>query len=196
MPQAAKLPGTSDLFNKKHVTFKKKFCPGQRNCPGQVVSSNKTRFSGEQKLPQAAELPRTRGFFKQKVNFLEKVLPQAAQLPRTGEFFKKKRLIFWKRFCPRQRSCPGQVTSSKETSIFWKKFFPRQRSYPGQVARSRGRDQPLQPRARSAFLGGPGGGHPRKAGGCGGRSPLASRSPNSSHNLFSNSRSTALAASM
>ena len=36
----------------------------------------------------------------------------------------------------RQRSCPGQVVSSKK-SIFWKKFSPRQRSCPGQVASSK-----------------------------------------------------------
>ena len=42
-------------------------------------------------LPQAAQLPRTGGFFKKRVDFLEKNLPQAAQLPRTGDFFFKKK---------------------------------------------------------------------------------------------------------
>ena len=69
---------------------------------------------------------------------------------------------FEKIFCPRRRSCPGQVASSKKkhcfletkslpqaaqlpgTSgffkkkmIFWAKICPRHRSCPGQVARSR-----------------------------------------------------------
>ena len=43
----------------------------------------------EKKLPQAAKLPRTSGFFNNKIDFLEKKLPQAAKLPRTSGFFKK-----------------------------------------------------------------------------------------------------------
>ena len=50
-------------------------------------------------------------------------MPQAAQLPQTGDFFNKESVL-WKKFCPRQRSCPGQVTSSKKESIFWKKSAP------------------------------------------------------------------------
>ena len=43
MPQATKLPGRSGFF--KNIGFlRKKFCPRQRNCPGQVVSSKKIRF--------------------------------------------------------------------------------------------------------------------------------------------------------
>ena len=118
------------------------------------------------------------------IDLLKKVLPQAAQLPQTGDFFKdnidfwkEKHLLhnksmFWKKFCPRQRSCPGQVTTSNKKSIFCKKFCPRQRSCPGQVARSRESEQPLQPRARSAFSGGPGGGAPWKSRGVrGGAAP-------------------------
>ena len=41
------------------------------------------------------------------------------------------------KFCPRQRSCPGQVGCSKTSSTFERKFYPRQRSCPGQVACSK-----------------------------------------------------------
>ena len=41
---------------------------------------------------------------------------------------------FEKTFYPRQRSCRGQVVSSKKSMIFEKKFCPRQRRCPGQVA--------------------------------------------------------------
>ena len=100
----------------------------------------------------------------------------------------KKRVYFEKKFCPRQRSCPGQVASSKKSSS-GKKFCPRQRSCPGQVAcskenrisgkkfcpqqvvRSRESEQPLRPRARSAFWGVRGAKPPEKAGGCGGAQP-------------------------
>ena len=44
---------------------------------------------------------------------MKKVLPLAAQLPQTSDFFKTKS-NFWQKFCPRQRSCPGQVISSKK----------------------------------------------------------------------------------
>ena len=94
-----------------------------------------------------------------KSEFSAKVLPQAAKLPGTSGFLRKK-LIFWKKFCPRQRSCPGQVACSKKTyflrnvlpqaaklpgtsgllkkeSVFENKLCPRQRSCPGQVACSK-----------------------------------------------------------
>ena len=64
-------------------------------------------------LPQAAKLPGASGFLK-KMIFWKKVLPQAAKLPGTSGFFKKKS-IFCQQFCPRQRSCPGQVASSKKS---------------------------------------------------------------------------------
>ena len=40
-------------------------------------------------MPQAAKLPGTSGFFKNKTDFLEKVQPQAAKLPRTSGFLKQ-----------------------------------------------------------------------------------------------------------
>ena len=58
-----KLPGTSGLF-KKSPMFENKFCPRQRSCPGQVVSSKKNVDFLEKVLPQAAKLPGTSGFFK------------------------------------------------------------------------------------------------------------------------------------
>ena len=109
-----------------------------------------------------------------KVDFLEKVLPQAAKLPGTSGFFKKKRSVSGKRsapsseaaqdkwllikkvdvlekFCPRQRSCPGQVASSKRhdfleevlpqaaklpgtSGLFKKKYLLRNSSAPGSEA--------------------------------------------------------------
>ena len=134
-------------FVQKSQIFENKFCPRQRSCAGQVVSSKKVKLL-EKVLPQAAKLPRTSGFFKKsrlsgkcsapgseaawdkwflhkKNHFLPKVLPQAAKLPRTSGSFKKKS---GKMFCIRQRSCPGQVASSKT------KRFPGRSSAPGSEA--------------------------------------------------------------
>ena len=49
----------------------------------------------------------------------------------------QKKSFFENKFCPRQRSCPGQVASSTNKSVFEKKFCPRQRSCPGQVVCSK-----------------------------------------------------------
>ena len=68
-------------------------------------------------MPQAAKLPRTSGLFKTSRNFEKTVLPQAAKLPRKSGLFKKS-LISEKKFCPWQRSCPGQVASSETKSDF------------------------------------------------------------------------------
>ena len=108
MPQAAKLPGTRGFF--KNIFSGKESAPGSEAAPDKRLLQKNCRFSG-------------------------KVLPQTAKLPGTSGFFKNKS-IFWKKFCPRQRSCPGQVASSKK-SIYWQKFCPRQRSCLGQVARSK-----------------------------------------------------------
>ena len=146
----------------------------------------------EKSSAPGSEAVRDKWLVQEKSDFREKVLPQAAKLPGTSGLFKKK--SEFSQLCPRQRSCPGQVACSKKVGFLRKKFCPRQRSCPGQVARSRESEQPLQPRAWSAFLGGPE--PPGKQGGAGGRSPPTSRPPNLSHNLYSNSRSTALAAAM
>ena len=45
--------------------------------------------------------------------------------------------FFENKFCPRQRSCLGQVACSKQKSDFEKQFYPRQRSCLGQVPCSR-----------------------------------------------------------
>ena len=82
------------------------------------------------------------------------------QKSRTSCFFKEN-VDFLKKICLRQRSCPGQVVSSKKqifwkkssvpgseaaqdkwyllqkNQSFWEKVLPRQRSCPGQVACSR-----------------------------------------------------------
>ena len=127
LPQAARLSRTSDSLKKSRI-FEKKFCPRQRSCPGQVACSKKVEIL-RKVLPQAAKLPGTNGLFKE-VRFLrrKKVLPQAAKLPGTSGLLKK-------------------------SPISEIKFCLRQRSYPGQVARPRESEQPLQPRARSAFWG-------------------------------------------
>ena len=109
LPQAAKLPGTSGFFKKKSI-FWNKFCPRQRSCPEQVASSIKKQLSANSSAP-GSEAAQDK-WLLQKSRFLKKVLAQAAKLPGTSGFFKK--MIFWKQFCPRQRSCPGQEASSKK----------------------------------------------------------------------------------
>ena len=143
----------------------------KRSAPGSEAARDKWPLQKndfmEKNLPHAAKLPRTSGFFK-KNNFLTKVLPQAAKLPGTSGLFKKS--MFWKKFRPRQRSCPGQVACSKKNSFLEKSSAPG-RSCPRQVARSRESEQPLQPRAWSAFWGVWGAEPPGKARGCGGAQP-------------------------
>ena len=80
-------------------------------------------------LPQAAKMPGTSGSFKNKVDFLEKALPQAAKLPRTSGFFKNEIDFLEKKFCPWQRSCPGQVVSSKKVD-FLEKVLPQAEELP------------------------------------------------------------------
>ena len=77
----------------------------------------------------------------------------------------------------RKSSAPGSKAA-------WDKWLGREKAT---NRRNQGRGPPF---------GGSGGQSPRKAGGCGGAQPPASRHPNLSQNLHSNSRSTALAAAM
>ena len=116
-----KLPGTSGLFKKSQI-FRKKFCPGQRSCPGQVASSKGSQFSARSSAP-GSEAARDTWLLIKTTGFLEKVLPQAAKLPGTSGFYKKKS-IFCQKFCPRQRSCPGQVASSKGSQVSAKSSAP------------------------------------------------------------------------
>ena len=131
-PRQRSCPGQVVCSEKSQI-FEKKFCPWQRSCPGQVVSSEKNQYSAKSSAP-GSEAAWDKWLLIKRVDFLEKVLPQAAKLPGTSDLFKKSP-HFEKNICPRQRSCPGQVVSSKK-KIFWKKFCPRQRSCPGQVASS------------------------------------------------------------
>ena len=66
--------------------FWEAFCPRQRSCPGQVVSSKNRYF-----LPRKGSAPGSAAapdkWRVQKIRFLEKVLSQAAQLPQTSGFF-------------------------------------------------------------------------------------------------------------
>ena len=170
--------------------FCKKFCPRQRSCPGQVVSSKKS-FPG-QVLPQAAKLPGTSGSFKkkhflendlsqaaklpgtsgffQKNDFLEEVLPQAAKLPGTSGLFIKKRRFLRKSSAPgseaardkwlvkkksdfRRKVLPRAAKLPRTSGLFKKNRISGKKFCPGQVVRSRESEQPLRPRARSAFWG-------------------------------------------
>ena len=113
--------------------LREKFCPRQRSCPRQVVSSKKR--SAKSSAP-GSEVARDKLLLIKKVDFWKKVLPQAAKLPGTSGFFQKKS-FFEKKICPRQRSCPGQGACPKKNTFFKKKFCRRQRSCPGQVASSK-----------------------------------------------------------
>ena len=131
------------------IFLKKRFCPGQRSCPGQVASSKQIHILRKKSAP-GSETARDKWFVKKKkrekngfwkkfcprkrscpgqvasskkINCLPKVLPQAAKLPGTSGFSRKK-LIFWKKFCPRQRSCPGQAASSKKSKCSAKSSAP------------------------------------------------------------------------
>ena len=98
-----------------------------------MARSKKSDF-GESVLPQAAQLPWTSGLLK-KSQILEKThLAQAAKLPRTSGFFQKVALL--EKFCPRQRSCPGQVVSS-ETKIISEEVLPQAAKLPRTSATGR-----------------------------------------------------------
>ena len=115
-------------FLQKQSNLWKKFCPRQRSCPGQVASYRKFGFL-EKHLPQAAKLPGTSGLFKKKVDFLEKSSAPGSEAAR-DKWCLQNKSIFWKKFCPRQRSCPGQVVSSK-TVYFLEKVLPQAAKLPG-----------------------------------------------------------------
>ena len=104
------------LLQNKSQILRKKFCPRQRSCPGQVACSKKS-FWEKKFCPRQRSCPGQVTSSKQTSEFREKVLPQAAKLPGTSGVFKKS-LQFEKKFCLRQRSCPGQVDSSKKKSFF------------------------------------------------------------------------------
>ena len=125
-PRQRSCPGQV-VCSKKSPNFEKKFCPRQRSCPGQAVCSEKSS-NFEKKSATGSEAARDK-WFVQKTIVFKKKLPQAAKLHGTSGLFEKNE----KQFCPRQRSCPGQVACSKK-SYFEKKFCPRQRTCLGQVA--------------------------------------------------------------
>ena len=122
-PSVAKLPGTSGFFQQKSQISGKNIAPGSEAAQEKWFFPKKVKFL-EKVLPQAAKLPGTSGSFPQS-QISGKKLPQAAKLPgRSGSFPKKSN--FWKKFCPSQRSCPGQVASSKKKkSKSRKKVRPR-----------------------------------------------------------------------
>ena len=93
----------------------------------------------------------------------------------------------------RQSSAPGSEAVpdkwfvQKKVIFLEKKFYPRQRSCPGQVARSRESEQPLRPRARSAFWGVRLAKPPGKAGGCGGAQPPCLLPPSNLSQIYGKS---------
>ena len=72
-----------------------------------------------------------------KSHFLRKSSPPGSEAARDKWLVQKNKSDSEKKFCPRQRSCPGQVACSKNKSFFEEKFCPRQRSGPGQVVCSK-----------------------------------------------------------
>ena len=131
----ANLVWTSGLSNKKRF-FEKQFSPRQRSCPGQVVCSKKKRHCLRKHLSQATKLPGTCGLFKNKNLILRKSSPPGSGAARDKWPIQSNKSFFEEKNCPRQRSCSGQVASSKNI-FFDEKFCPRQRSCPGQVACSK-----------------------------------------------------------
>ena len=125
LPKAAKLPGTSGFFN-KNVDFWKEFCPRQRSCPGQVVSS-KNRFL--EKSAPGSEAARDK-LPLQKNNFLPKVLPQAAKLPGTSGFFKRKGRISGKCSAPGSEATWDKWLLPKKVK-FLEKVLPKAAKLPG-----------------------------------------------------------------
>ena len=153
-----------------------------------MASSPKNRFLRKSSAPGSAAAP-DRWLLPQKDRFLRKssATGSAATL---DKWLVQKTSDFWKKFGSRQRSCPGQVASSKKDRILrissapdkWflqksrrnleNKFCPWQRSCPRQVGRSRRSDQPLQPRRGAPWnAGGLGDAAPQDAGGVGGAAP-------------------------
>ena len=117
---------------------------------------------------------------------------------RSGKWLLPKKCHFWGKSAPGSEAARDkwllptkvkfleqvlpQAAQLPQTSGFFQKSRISEKKFcPGQVARLRKSDQPLQPRARSAFGGSE---PPRKQGGAGGRSPPASRHPNLSQHLF------------
>ena len=121
MPQAAKLPRTSGFFKKNRFSGKKTGL-GREAVWDKWLLQIKVN-SLPKVLPQAAKLPGTNGFFK-KNRFPGKVLPQAAKLPGTSGLLRNKNPVSEKTFCPRQRSCPGQVACLKKIRFLRKSSAP------------------------------------------------------------------------
>ena len=114
LPQTAKLPGTSGLL--KNSILWKTVLPQAAKLPGTSGFFKKKQFSAKSSAP-GSEAARDKWLLKEKVDFLEKVLPQTAKLPGISGPFKKKGHVLREKFCPRQRSCPGQVACSKKKRI-------------------------------------------------------------------------------
>ena len=83
---------------------------------GQVVCSRNIIFR-EKVLPQAAKLPGTSGLFNKKVPISRTKSAPGSEAARDKWLVQKESPTFEKMFRPRQRSCPGQVGSSKKNDF-------------------------------------------------------------------------------
>ena len=77
--------------------------------------SKKSPISGENVLPQAAKLPRTSGLFKNM--FFEKSSVPGSEAA-WDKWLVQNNIVSEKKFCPRQRSCPGQIVGSPKEMFF------------------------------------------------------------------------------
>ena len=95
-------------------------------------------------------------------------MPQAAQLPRTGDL---KNRSLRSKFCPRQRSCLRQVTSSTKSLFSAKSAAPGSAAAPDKwLGREKATNRCSQGRGAS-FRGVRGAERPGNAGGLGGAAP-------------------------
>ena len=93
-------------------------------------------FERQQKSAPGSEAARDKWFLQKKNRSSGKSYALGSEAAR-DKWLLQEKVEFLEKFCPRQRSCTGQVASSKKIRILRKKFCPRQRSCPGQVACSK-----------------------------------------------------------
>ena len=106
LPQAAKLPGTNGWF-KKVIFLRKSSARGSEVARDKwFVQKKRSDFLRQTSAPGSEAAP-DKWLSKQNVEWL----------PRTSDS-PQKMLNVEKKFCPRQRSCPGQVVCSEKMSDF------------------------------------------------------------------------------
>ena len=115
-PRQRSCPGQVACSRKKSC-FQRKFCPRQRSCPGRVACSKTNHILRKSSAP-GSEATRDK-WLLQKDRFLRKSSAPGSEAARDKRLVQKEKSFLRKQFCPRQRSCPGQVVSSK-TKMFEK----------------------------------------------------------------------------